>query len=562
MNPRRGVRRPSEGVFGPHFYYDLIRLARRGWPTLARVLFLVVLLISLAVMYRTQGDSVAHARPAEFAVRAQAYATVLIAIQGIMILVLLPVYVASSIAEEKENQTLEALTLTHLTDRELVLGKLGARVMHLGMIVFSSVPILAFMHLWGNVDLTYLIYHELNAFLLLVSAGSLCIWISTHAESVFQAVSRSYPWLALMGVFGVGGAFALPWIIGGIYHTVARLPGSPEPIYELAIPIMAPLHMIYAWNMVRGTITRMEYLRKVEKRGSKKATGAFTLSDNPVLEKKPGKRGQVKSRIHPLAWPIVGDAIFWKEWLKDGTRWSLTYRWALIALGVLPLIGAIFRSMLLAANHESTVALRGNAYSFSFTSYFVSLAAFAMVMLFQTTMSVAGEREHGTLPTLLLVPESRRRILFAKWIGPWWRNWPILAIAYLGVVLGLACGIYGFWVALFLLAAPLPILWMLSGLALWLSTISRRVLFANTAIVGILGVLAIAHAALGHQTQMIASFYIAVVGEMAITSVMKDATWFDVSVWALGELALFLVVGGIGVLAAFRKFAHRDYTGH
>src|SRR5829696_6164885 len=164
MNPRRGVRRPSEGVFGPHFYYDLIRLARRGWPTLARVLFLVVLLISLAVMYRTQGDTVAVTQPAEFAVRAQAYATVLIAIQGIMILVLLPVYVASSIAEEKENQTLEALTLTHLTDRELVLGKLGARLMHLGAVVFSSFPILAFMHLWGNVDISMLVYHEVSTF--------------------------------------------------------------------------------------------------------------------------------------------------------------------------------------------------------------------------------------------------------------------------------------------------------------------------------------------------------------------------------------------------------------
>jgi hypothetical protein len=49
---------------------------------------------------------------------------------------------------------------------------------------------------------------------------------------------------------------------------------------------------------------------------------------------------------------------------------------------------------------------------------------------------------------------------------------------------------------------------------------------------------------------------------MPLTSVMNDVTWLDVSVWALGELTLFLIVGGVGVLAAFRKFAHRDYTGH
>ena len=28
---------------GPHFWVDLIRLARKGWPTLARVLYLVTL---------------------------------------------------------------------------------------------------------------------------------------------------------------------------------------------------------------------------------------------------------------------------------------------------------------------------------------------------------------------------------------------------------------------------------------------------------------------------------------------------------------------------------------
>jgi len=563
MTPsRRGVRRPSEGVFGPHFYYDLIRLARRGWPTLARVLFLVVLLISLAVMYRTQGDTVALARPAEFAVRAQNYATVLVAIQGIMVLVLMPVYVASAIAEEKENQTLEALSLTHLTDRELVLGKLGARLMHLGMIVLSSVPLLAFMHLWGNVDLAFLLYHELNAFFLLLSAGSLCISISAHSESVFQAVSRTYPLLAVMGIFGIGGAFALPWIIGAIEHTINRLVGSLEPDYWAAIPLIVPLHIVYAWYTVQATITRMEYLRKAEKRGSKRATGALTLSDAPVAEKKPGKRGQVKSRIHPLAWPVVGDAIFWKECRKNGTRWSLTVRWVLIALGIVPFVGAAGRLLALAGGTQGMANLRAFGGCFSFTAYFVSLAAFAMVLIFQTTMSVAGEREHDTLPTLLLVPESRAKILFAKWLGPWWLNWPILAIAYLGVVFGLSSGVNTFWVALAMFVLPLPILLMLSGLALWLSVISRRVLFANTAVVGALGLLVIGHFALTKQSQMIIAFYFAFLSEFPLERVMPDVTWLEVSAWALGELLAFLIVAAVCTWAAFRKFAHRDYTGH
>jgi ABC-type transport system involved in multi-copper enzyme maturation permease subunit len=325
---------------------------------------------------------------------------------------------------------------------------------------------------------------------------------------------------------------------------------------------MIPLHIVFAYFMIQGTILRMEYLRKSEKRKSTKSTGAMSLSDAPVVQQKPGKRGQVKSRIHPLAWPVTGDAIFWKECRKDGTRWSLTVRWVLIAMGIVPIVGMFFQLLALAGGKDGPPNLRAFGGCFSYTSYFISLGAFAMVLLFQTTISVAGEREHGTLPTLLLVPESRGKILLAKWIGPWWLNWPILAIAYLGVMLGLSCGVNSFWVALLMFVLPLPILLMLSGLALWLSVISRRVLFANTAVVGILGTLVIAHFALGRQSKMIASFFVAVIGEMPLENVMTGVTWLEVSAWALGELALFLAVGGVCTWAAFRQFAHRDYTGH
>src|SRR5437773_1641158 len=98
------------GWLGPHFYFDLIRLARKGWPTLARVVFLVIVLVSLLVMDRTQGESVSFTRPAEFARRAENFAYLLIVLQYLLVLFLLPVYVASSIVEEKENQTLESLT--------------------------------------------------------------------------------------------------------------------------------------------------------------------------------------------------------------------------------------------------------------------------------------------------------------------------------------------------------------------------------------------------------------------------------------------------------------------
>ena len=185
-------------MFGPHFNYDMIRLARKGWPTLLRVVYLSILLIGLTVMYRSTGNLVS---PSQFAERAQVYANTLVVLQDFLVLLFLPVYVASAIAQEKENRTLEIVFLSFLTDREIVLGKLGARLMHLGAIALASFPLLIFMHLWGNVELDFLIYHEINTFLLLVTGGAICIHISTLSAGVFQAITRSYAWLAALWLY-------------------------------------------------------------------------------------------------------------------------------------------------------------------------------------------------------------------------------------------------------------------------------------------------------------------------------------------------------------------------
>src|SRR4051812_9655553 len=125
-------------MLGPHFYYDVVRLARKGWPTWLRVLYLLVLLVSLSLMYLSNNNTFDYRRPSDFAERAHAYAYTLIVLQNILVLVLLPVYVASVIVEEKENRTLEALFLTKLTDREMVLGKFGARFLHMGAVVLAG----------------------------------------------------------------------------------------------------------------------------------------------------------------------------------------------------------------------------------------------------------------------------------------------------------------------------------------------------------------------------------------------------------------------------------------
>src|SRR5256885_15603527 len=71
--------------------------------------------------------------------------------QFLVVVALTPVYVAGTIAVEKERKTLEFLLATDLRNREIVFGKLAARVTNLLMYVFAGLPIVAVLQLFGGI---------------------------------------------------------------------------------------------------------------------------------------------------------------------------------------------------------------------------------------------------------------------------------------------------------------------------------------------------------------------------------------------------------------------------
>jgi ABC-type transport system involved in multi-copper enzyme maturation permease subunit len=581
-------------MFGPHFHVDLVRLARKRWPTLVRVIYLSILLIGLTVMYRSadslvKSNEFANANGSYLYIlsavadRAQVYAHFLVVLQDILVLLFLPVYVASAIAEEKENRTLEVLFLSFLTDRELVLGKLGARLFHLGAIVLAGLPLLVFMHLWGNVDIVYILYHEINTFLLLLTGGSICIWISTQSEGAFEAITRSYPWLALLGFVGIVVGFLLPWVIGRVDPMSKG--GQTIPWYFTSLAFLLPIHLVISRVVLAQTIDLMSKVRLEETRRPRKISGAFALTEKPVpraprpvprqervpsgpgltwqdpwgpaFPDKPRRRPRRKrhaavSKIHPLAFPIHDSALFWKECLKDGTSWSLRSGW--VGLGMIALLApiCIYRLISLIIPDFPRSPLGGMAHSFTYTAYFLCMAAYGLVVVFQTTLCVAGEREQDTLVFLQLIPEERGRILFFKWLGPLWRNWPILAIAYLGVLLGLGCGLYSPRTALVMCVFPWPFLLMLSFLSLCLSVCCRRVLFANMALAGFLLVLVVGHIVAVSHIGILFPYYAAILFEDQLRE-LQNFPWSRAFALACFQQSAFLTLAsGCGLLAFWR----------
>jgi ABC-type transport system involved in multi-copper enzyme maturation permease subunit len=543
-------------MLGPHFYYDLIRLARRGWPTWLRVLYLVILLISLTIIHETQPRDLSYHQLAQQAERGHQYALTIIVLQDVLILLLLPVYVAPAVVEDKENRTIESIFLTHLTDREMALGKLAARLVPLASIPLAGLPLVGFLALYGNIDPNMLIYHEANSLLLLLSGGSICLLISTSSESAFQAISRSYlPVLVLLG-FGVVGALAMPWFIGEIgAHYQRTMRGvfiQSVPRYGVSLMLIAPLHAIVAAAALCFAVHSLRKFRLSERRRSRRLTAALSLTDTRAAAPAQRKH-RARSRIHPLARAVRDNALFWKECLKDGTGYSLTLRWLLVPLGGIVIVSVLFRVAALRAPPHELQSLHALAAVLPYTAYFVALAAYALLVMFQSTMSVAGEKEQDTLDFLLIIPDERPAILYHKWLGPFWRNWPVLAVAYLGVLLGCGCGVFSLRTVIALLLLPWPSLLLLSTLALWLSVRCRRVLVANLILIGCLAALLVAHVAAWSWLGDVVRFYFILVFEANLHDFAAASR--DVAFWlALGQQAAFLLVAAACGALALRSF--------
>ena len=130
---------------------------------------------------------------------------VFLLIQSVAVLAITPVYLSGVIAEEKERGTLLLLFGSHLTDREIVLGKLFARLAHLGSVFLTGFPILLLVGLFGSSrNLALLLPSFVITGITLLSAASISMLCSVLCRNSMNALMASYGLLLV---------FNLLWIV-------------------------------------------------------------------------------------------------------------------------------------------------------------------------------------------------------------------------------------------------------------------------------------------------------------------------------------------------------------
>src|SRR5262249_23184183 len=106
--------------------------------------------------------------------------------------VLTPILTAGAITEERGRRTLDFVLLTHLKDREIIVGKLAARLAQVALILLTGMPVLGLVQLLGGVDPNIVLAAFAATLLMMVSIGSVAMYNSVRAYNTPAAIVATY----------------------------------------------------------------------------------------------------------------------------------------------------------------------------------------------------------------------------------------------------------------------------------------------------------------------------------------------------------------------------------
>jgi ABC-type transport system involved in multi-copper enzyme maturation permease subunit len=460
---------------GPLFYYELVRLARKGRSTVLRCAYALALLAALFLAYR---ECFPRFRPSDspfalsvevhtrrLAFLAQSFVVDILWVQTLAVYLLTPAYVAGAIAGEKERGTLDLLLTTRLRDREIVFGKLAARLTHLGAVLLAGLPLMALTQLWGGVDVRLLAAAFALTGLNLLGVGSLSIFFSVSARTVAGATAASYGFSALLLLVCLAAVGGTPAMLFALANTLGHRLWHDDTF--IAILIAVACHT--AVTLIFGT----RAVFRLRPRASVHFDG---LSGGPAASNPGQWRATSPVGDHPLLWKEA--YLRAPDWRAHVLGLGRRRRWPKYLL-----VAALYAGPARAVGY---VTGQTEAWLWLFNlltrvELVCGAGVWCAVTAFLASGSIGLERDKRTLDGLLTLPAGGGAILLAKGFGSVIRG--RLAGQCLGF-LGLAGLLGGFLhpAALPLAAAAVVVqLCFWASLGLWLSVTCRTTFRARVA---------------------------------------------------------------------------------
>jgi ABC-type transport system involved in multi-copper enzyme maturation permease subunit len=418
---------------GPVFNAELLTTARRARYYVVRFLYGLIILFQIYTTYESSSWRFGNARRnltinemASFAL--QIFSTFAV-LQAVVVLLLTPALVGGTIADERQRKTLHYLLTSRLSSAEIILGKLAARLLQVGVLVALGLPVVSLIGLFGGVDFQLLLLTYAGTFTTIYFLASVSIFLSVVSRRPREAISSIYV-LELIWLF-------VPTLL---INTMARWPAPWPDIAAWVNPVLeyvaltSPVHLM-SWRLLSSPTAMVTAV--AWGMGLQVLYGTFFVVLAMVRLRPSSRNDGVKSRMaqwtsrltQKRKWfprPLCGDdGMLWKE--MHVARTGGVTKAALILLGVVMvgIIGYAGFEPFVAALDETLrdgYFTQGRQRS-DFNGFVRSVCTLIYVLWFlgiasSSASGVSSEREEDQWITLTSTPLSGSEILRAKMIGP------------------------------------------------------------------------------------------------------------------------------------------------
>jgi ABC-type transport system involved in multi-copper enzyme maturation permease subunit len=194
---------------GPVMRYELITTARRRRYFILRAVYCLCLLAQLSIFFtQWEAQHISGGSREEIQEFAEDAFIQFAGAQGIGLLLLIPALVAGIISDEYQRKTLHYLLASRLSSAEIVLGKMGARMVHVVAFIALGLPIVSLLMLYGGLN-------PVNIFYVYMGTATLVLFVAGF--SVLISILARRPREAILAAYGLGAVWLLvPFWLKGI----------------------------------------------------------------------------------------------------------------------------------------------------------------------------------------------------------------------------------------------------------------------------------------------------------------------------------------------------------
>jgi ABC-type Na+ efflux pump permease subunit len=379
---------------GPVFGVEMVAAARR-WQTYAlRAGLVLFLFITLAIVWandsRVRSDGSVSLN--QYAELGASFATGILSTQLALVLLAAPAATAGAICIDKARGNLTLLMATDLSTREIVVGKLLARLIPVFGLIATSVPVLFIASLLGGISGELLV----GGFMVLIGTAigccALALVLSVYVGKTHEALLLAYFailfWLLTYPILSVTVSFPLPdWLL---YLNPFALMYAP----------LSPIARATSWEYVQYLLVALGIAAI--------SLGWIICRFRRILLHPTVRRAKTASeprlrRNRRLHWLDRQPIVWYERHRKRLTR-----------------AGRLIWFIFIASSSAGTlwVAMNSSNRINQEWAIMTNLLIVAVGLLLATIGAVtvlADERTRGNLDILLTTPLATREIVWAKW---------------------------------------------------------------------------------------------------------------------------------------------------